>query len=488
MKILDENTLYKKFIRFEYEKKYFNLTYNNISIWEYSRMLIYIELQTRIKNLTPSLPTFNLLEKKQECEEIKAKYLNINDLKKTDIILMGNPRRILQKDNKYYDINTDFIPDILDNYKCLTIEDPFWALFPNFSISHNIPAATKNIIYLDPLEKEYFAKLYSEDFNNDRKQIHNIFSKILKDIEIEFGFNLNNVIELCENKILYFIFAMPTYLKFLRKTQPKLVMLFYHPHHSEYLMTMAAKMLNIPVIEIQHGIIGEFEPIWHKYYDQNFKPKYLADYIFGYSPTFINTNDMVLKNKIQYVGYPFLEKKVKEYKSLIFNKPKYNILIISQANLSDKLSKFTSKLASLLRNYPHYHIYYKLHPYELDKYFDNLKASNITVIRDLKKDIYYYQSICDIQIGVYSTAIYEGSRFNTSTIIIKNLMGWQESYKILKEMPGIYVVDKPEDALKVILSNPIKTPIKNLLWGEYSKNKYKKYVTQIIEAHWNTLT
>ena len=158
-------------------------------------------------------------------------------------------------------------------------------------------------------------------------------------------------------------------------------------------------------------------------------------------------------------------------------------MIISQANLSDKLSKFTSKLASLLRDYPHYHIYYKLHPYELDKHFDNLKASNITVIRDLKKDIYYYQSICDIQIGVYSTAIYEGSRFNTSTIIIKNLMGWKESYKILKEMPGIYVVDKPEDALKVILSNPIKTPIKNLLWGKYSKNKYKKYVTQIIKAY-----
>lgn len=483
MKTLDEYSLFKKFIKFENEKQFFKVKYKSIPIWEYSRMLIYTTLQTICKGLTPSLPTLKQSGRKQISQQINNKLIKIDSLKKGDIILMGNPRRILQEDGKYYDINTDFIPEILNEYKCLTIEDPFWSLFPNLKISHSLPVATKNILYLDEIEKIYFKKLYSSEFIEDREAIHNLLQVIINELNIEFSCRLDNAIEICVNKILYFIYAEPIFIKILQKVQPKLIMLFFHPHHSEWFMTKVAKQLKIPVVEIQHGIIGEFEPIWHKFYNQDIKNINLPDYVFAFSPAFVNKDYMPLKKKIKYVGYPFLNKKIEEHRELALNKNAYNILIISQANLSDDLSNFTAKLSELLQPHEKYHIFYKLHPYELDKEFPNLNYSNVTIVRDLKKDIYYYQSICAIQIGVYSTAIYEGTMFNTSTIIVKDLLGWQESYRLLKHLPGIYVAKSPHQALDIILSNPQKTPTNNNLWGKFSTSKYKKYIKEIIDAN-----
>lgn len=481
MEKINEHILYKKFLEFENKKNYMAITYMDLPIWEYSRMLIYMELQTLLKGLTPSLPNLKLTGKKQECDEIKKKYVDLSTIRHSDFLLMGNPRRILQEDGNYYDITTDFIPEILNEYTFQTIEDPFWALFPHMETSHSLPAKTKNISYLDNIEKDYFEILDSSKFKKERIAIHKILMSIANDVFDEFGVRISQSLTLCENKLLYFLYAKPIYFQLLKKMNPQAVMLFYHPHHSEYLMTMVAKELKIPVIEIQHGIIGEFEPIWHKYLNAKANPQYLPDYILGFSPNFINLQDMILRNKIKFVGYPFLDKKIKEYKSLFLNKHNHNILIISQANISDELSEFTGQLALLLKkNYPEYHIFYKLHPYELDKKFPNLDYDNVTIINDLKKDIYYYQSICDIQIGVYSTALYEGTQFNTSTIIVKGLMGWQESFDILNELKGVYLAATPQDVIK-ILPDLQKTPFNNNLWGSFSKKQYKQVIKEIID-------
>ncbi len=109
-----------------------------------------------------------------------------------------------------------------------------------------------------------------------------------------------------------------------------------------------------------------------------------------------------------------------------------------------------------------------------------LRKENITIINNLDKDLYYYANISSIQIGVYSTAIYEGTSFNTTTIIVDGIMGSQEAMKVLKNIQGVYCAKTAKEAFDIILNNPEKTPTDMSLWTPVNKNLYNKYVKQII--------
>ena len=89
--------------------------------------------------------------------------------------------------------------------------------------------------------------------------------------------------------------------------------------------------------------------------------------------------------------------------------------------------------------------------------------------------------MCDIQIGVYSTAIYEALKFNITTIIADGIMGSSEAKNILKGIRGVYSARNAQEAFNIILSNPDKTPIINPVWQEIDPINYKKIIDDIIK-------
>lgn len=477
-----ENIIYSEFLNFEKEKDLFSIEYKSFRLWEYSRMLFYIEFFAKAQNLSDILPSLKQKQPKQKARFISKHCLNFNlkNIGQHDILLMGNPRRIKQHGDYYYDIYTDPITNILKDFSSITIEDPFWGLFPNSELSHYKPI-TKNIYYLDKIEKKFFLNWENDKYAKYKKDLEIIFKKIVDAFFIEFKYDLSNVIELCISKIIYFIEYESLYSKILEKINPKIIFLFYHPHHSEWLMNYVAQKKGIPVIDIQHGIMGDFEPIWHKFKDKS-KNHVLPNYIFSFSKKLTLLNDVILKDKIMYVGYPFLEQKFNEYKDLVEKKhSKKYILFVSQTNIGKKLFKIALDLAKILDDYPEYKILYKLHPYESQFTYSCLEKHNFKIINNQNKDIYFYQAISDIQIGVYSTAIYEGVRFNLSTIIIENLTGGQECLKFLKGVEGVYSAKSAQDIFKIIESSPQKTKPQNSLWTNFSESLYRKKVFEIIK-------
>ena len=83
-----------------------------------------------------------------------------------------------------------------------------------------------------------------------------------------------------------------------------------------------------------------------------------------------------------------------------------------------KLSKVCYKMFISLHD--KYNFVYKLHPNEWKTWkseYPYLVNSGVQVIDNNEKDLYYYFSISDIQIGVYSTALFEGYGFNLITIL-----------------------------------------------------------------------
>lgn len=96
-----------------------------------------------------------------------------------------------------------------------------------------------------------------------------------------------------------------------------------------------------------------------------------------------------------------------------------NIIFVSQGTIGNKLSRLAVDLCERLKD-GEYKIIYKLHPEEYMGWktrYPWLAESKIQVIDSLEHNIYEYFAGCDIQIGVYSTAIYEGMGFGLKTYI-----------------------------------------------------------------------
>ena len=119
-------------------------------------------------------------------------------------------------------------------------------------------------------------------------------------------------------------------------------------------------------------------------------------------------------------GYPYFERQLCQYKKADVGAGKItNIIFVSQGTIGRELSRLAADLCDLLDK-SKYHIIYKLHPGEYEGWRERnpeLLKDNIEVIDSLEHSIYEYFPKCSIQVGVYSTAIYEGLGFGLTTYI-----------------------------------------------------------------------
>jgi hypothetical protein len=151
------------------------------------------------------------------------------------------------------------------------------------------------------------------------------------------------------------------------------------------------------------------------------------------------------KNKIISAGYPFLEMQQKRYKNL---RRKNQVVFISQGSIGDKLSKVAVKLANRIDS--KYEILYKLHPGEIKRWkkeYPWLIDRNIKVMAD---EIPLYKVLAEskVQVGVNSTALFEGIAMGVEQTILLDLPGIEYMDKIIKE-PGVTKLKNYEDIFKI---------------------------------------
>lgn len=478
--------LFEDFLTFEEKENLFDIKYDDFKIWEIARGYIYIEIQMIKNNLQPLFPT---KKDSQNSKKISFNFFfnsfKFFFLKNIDYVFLNNPRRVKQADGKFYCIYTDLLIDLLKKeYSCVTLEDPYWSLSPTSSVSHFQPIKTENICFLDGIEYIYrFKKYIFKTFCKSKyHQLHLLLLKLEKKIEHEFNCELASIFKVVEDKILYMILTKKIYRKFIKRIKPKAIFEFYDIFPSKIVINKIAKELNIPIIELQHGIVTEKNPIFLKY--SNYIRKYdcLPDYVFSYGKKLLNTNYMPINKKnIYYIGSLFLDKKINEYKNL---KPKKkNILFISQSNLGDYLSKCASILSDLLKDDKNYQIIYKMHPYEIGNEYACLNKENITVINNRDKDLYYYQSISWAQVGVYSTGLYEGLNFGLKTFILSNCYGFSEIKDIVKEDNNIFYVKNSNEIFNILTKEQKLIKNSNHYWHKVDCDEILKIINNITSKH-----
>lgn len=482
----DKDTLHNilnSFLLFEKTNNLFDVTIKKIKIWGFIRKDFFNMMSYDKLNLS-SHNCINALHKKQFIYPFFWKHFNryilSSQKQNIDILFLDHPRRVLDGKN-YTCLYTDLVAKKLNKeYKCLTIEEPFWHEFPSHSISHFQQIPTENIYYTDFLE--YSFRMKKLLFKIFRTRLYLEITNFAKDIIniAEKGFNLpfSNIESKIIDKILYVILCKEKCEKLLTKISPKIIMEFYCPALFRNLITYIANERNIPVVDIQHGIVGGYEDILYKFYEKD-KYKPLPDYIFTFGEKLFNKEYNPFRNPKDHIipiGFPYLEQQVKKKKNNL--KKKY-ILVLSQWIVSKDIKKFVLELSNLIQNDSSYHIICKLHPYESALLYNDLKQKNVTIISSNSHNLYYYMKKSYIQVGVYSTAIYEGIAFGLPTFILAKLYGAEDTKTILGQAQGIYYINTANDLYKKIQSTSLKKPVQkniDLLWKFDSIKSMKKQI------------
>lgn len=474
-------------LEFEKNSKISEREILGLKYWSLIRTFVLNDVISKVKGVS------RLCDEKQ-----KRKKLNLYILSRSvfsskdfnkDILLITDTRRILQE-GQYESIFTDELEKILDGkYSTITLEEPSWVDKNPIEYSHLTPALTKNLKYIDIYEiKALIIRRIFKIFNKKKmalikSELHSLFSLF----ERKFKINLSEYETQYVDDLIYFITMKRTYTKLIKKINPKCVFIYYRGFKFKALATSILNELNIKVIEVQHGTIVEDDPIARKSYSvDNWISK--PNYLFAFGEKQVNEKNLIYNsNNIKYVGNLFLEKKLNQkYEYPIeFLKGKKHILIISQSVIGEYLSEFAADLAKMLEFDDEFVIVFKYHPNEISRDYNKLRKNNIIQIKDSKKEIYQYQKYSYAQVGIFSTALFEGLSFGLPTFVLENPIGTNGTIKMLKYFKnGVYLEKNIEEIFKLIKEKQLRRPNKNdidLLWKENAKENFVTEFEKILE-------
>lgn len=407
-----ENNLVEKFIKFEEKYNLFELKICGITIWPVIRFRVYSLLYQQVNNTQinhPKKSVFNsaiLIIKSSYLAIIKSPFL----LKKKKTIIFNHPRKIINENGFYECKYTEYLTGI-DAY---VFEVPF-------QDRHYKPLQTPNLVYLDFIltigrlnsilgKFKYLRK-------SDSKEILNLEVAIEREFNVKIP-HFRTLVKVILNKHKAISFLARIILKQIKPLQ-----VIMSVAYSDINLSFAeqAKKLGIKVIEIQHGIMGESHIAYNFYKYHNFN--WFPDEIWVWNDFWANNSRFpIFKENIKVKGFPYLEKYKKE--KLNSFEDKKQIVIISQGPFSGKLIDLTLKLNNKL-NHKEYQIGYKPHPSEIEANTNNIKLlseQNIRILTDNNIYKIFNESFC--QIGVNSTALYEGIEFGLKTFVYK-IPGWE---------------------------------------------------------------
>jgi hypothetical protein len=325
----------------------------------------------------------------------------------------------------YEDIYTDDLIDEIGIDKCVIIEKPYLR-------RHYTPKRHK-VYYFEFLSlfSKFTAFIMPFYFRYDTTVINNM----LHDIKIY----IENKLEQKETdfekefRVKSFYAYYIGYLFMLKWLKPQKIMLVVSYGYES--LIYAASALNIPTIELQHGVITQ-EHLGYSV-PLNMTKKFFPDYLLLFGKYWKESVDNfpLPAERLMIFGYPYLERMLKNNENII--REENQIVIISQGTIGKELSKFAVKLASIKRGV--YKIIYKLHPGEwgraqnlYSELYEAKEKGLLEVVDTGTPELYTLFLQSRWQMGVYSTALFEGMAFGCQTILV-DLPGVEYLAPLLKK-------------------------------------------------------
>ena len=476
-------------IIFSLEEKYDlnHMKIQGVYAWQLVRFYVYIEISKKIGIFTSS--------PQQGEVTLKDKILTFLPFVKNsifsnplcgkyhkNILIFDHPRRVIHR-GEYKDIYSYFLIDDLNNDSISRentyeiIESPY--LNKHYTKKEDYIKYNDRVLLGSYINKK-LVNLNLKSFTMDEVEMDKI-ANLQKEISSNFNIEID-LFNIIKNHILDFKYYYKKYDELFKKRTPKHI--FVVVAYENKSMIAAAKDNGIKVIELQHGTIAK-NHLGYDYPNPNDKNlKYFPDKIFSFGKYWGEVaNYPIDKENIIAIGFPYLDETTKSY--LGNEKNKNQILFISQGVIGEHLSEFAYKLAKKLEDSKdEFKIIYKLHSGEYanwQKNYSYLKKceelANFHIIDNNKTSLYELFSKSEYQVGVFSTAIYEGLFFDCKTVIL-DLSG-SEYMESLVEKNYVKKVATVDEFIDSIANFKINSYDNHFFFRKYDQSNLNKLIKKV---------
>ena len=396
-----------QFHSFETEEGLFDLYIDGVPVWERIRFKIHrkIEEQSGVGQPHTSIEQDTVDYIKGGLMLLKNSFIgNPYFCDDSDLLFVGHPRRKEEPDGYWWDIYSDPIHESCE-FDYVHLE------FPRL-LNHNQPARTDDLRYLDIIK--YGSKLQRrlrirtpEVPEESQQQLVDV-QKAIRD---RFGADIDFV-SLVHRELHVRNTRLWMYRRLLNRIDPEVVVIVVSYGKETFIEACQSK--GIPVVELQHGVIHS-DHLGYSYSGSRTKEMF-PDYFLTWGEFWEDRVELPIPdNRVIPVGYPYLEQRRNQYTDIA---SKDQILFISQGTIGEPLSKFAIEVDQ----HPDidYNVMYKLHPGEYDRWREEypwLVNADFEVIDGSQPPLYQLFAESSVQVGVGSTAIYEGLAFDLETYV-----------------------------------------------------------------------
>lgn len=397
--------------------------------------------------------------------------------KNVDLCIMNHERRIKEGEN----YNCMYTEEIAERFpENVVLERPY-------QFGHLRPVRTKNLIYTDyiaikgNLYYELHMHIRSEKYKKIIKQSQEKLRLFFDEIEAtyEICINRKGVYEYIAKRILIYEEKKKLYEKLITKINPKVILEVVSYNMDCMIVNEISYEKGIMTIELQHGSHSKhcaYNYFTHNTISQLPKKIFLfSEYWKAFTKVPIEPSDLVA------VGFPYYDKMKKKYYKCR-QKNKIGILFISQGPIGEFLSRMAADLIQYL-DMEKYSVTYKLHPGEFDDWkhrYPWLIDTGIRVVDNMEHNLYEYFSEADYEVGVFSTALFEGLGFGL-TAFIYNIDG-VDAMKVLCDEGYAILVDSAKQFADLISKNQetLRTQADNF-WKKNSLDNICKEIRYELE-------
>jgi hypothetical protein len=224
--------------------------------------------------------------------------------------------------------------------------------------------------------------------------------------------------------------------------------LFFATSRGASAIAAAAQDVGLRSYEVQHGMIGRYHATYH-YPGSPFVP-YAPDALLLFGSYWGEAVDLPANTAKVVIGSGNLEK----YQSQARRKTSKQVFVPSQGTIGRRLFEFTISAAKLA---PEWNFVFKPHPaesLEMKNFIESDAQGTVKNFRILspKDDIYEVLAASEVQVGVYSTALFEGMALGVRTIVVR-LPGSEHMAAAVESGDAVFAQD-PQEIARLLSSAP----------------------------------
>lgn len=462
----------ESFLQFEHKYKMFKKKVKGVYIWHYIRFNMFYEI-LKVYGVDGVLVNHSPIKYSEfKKNKLWEKMITYNQFfaHHKEVLIVSHERKYYDKKGNARCIYTDLLSKYLSN--------TYYILDSKNTENEYIIQKNHNIIYQNI---EIFKQVKRLQYTFEMVSTSELDSAIIIPLETYFNLKLdvkfkNKISNLINHYLNNRKYLIQYYNYILKRIEPKIVILVVSYSFEKMVLCELAKERKIPVIELQHGMIGPMH-IAYNFYSKINLPSF-PDYLFTFGQFERDKAKFpISKEHIISVGYPELENKSKIYNKI--KQTKKIILFISQT--LEIIAEYANIAAQNLDE-KKYHIIFQLHPKEYSDWKLRLGAylnhPNIEVRGDYKQTVHGSLAQADWVVGNFSTVLYEAQMYDVKVAILK--VGLYKNMQYLYNCGKALLVDSPEYLIEQIKEDSFHPDKKISIFERNSLNNIQMNINKIM--------